>query len=572
MALFRRVLCLLMIALMAASPALATTDTTTDLSGGRATVAIVGGPMSLNPLIDRSDATMQLGPMLWAGPFRLDPETLRPEPWLVLRLPTRESGDLRVMADGTLRVVLRIRPEAVWDDGTPVTADDFVFTHEVLTDPSATVADDLRAAHAEVVPGSVIGSAKRVEFRLASPSLDWLEAFPFLLPAHALSDSDALADWSTWPSAAPFRVEANVPGSHLLLERNPRYWEQDEAGRSLPYLSQLDLVFAGNSVDLEDGFRRGQFDVIGIDPSSGARLATLPGAATYAMPGKDWEQLAFEVGPGSEVRNPESLVDELEFRKAIAMALDRSRIAEAAGVSSNEVASSAVTQSMGPEGPWSMYHHDPAAARDQLRALQRRLGPGTELSLVLSVGDSPERRRVAAAIERQLEAVGIEVTVERLDVTSLFADRVIPGEFETATWAWVTTPGAAGSVDDALEWFFTAPEDGGYQFAGWGIDGVGGTDLASTSGNLTEVFDLSDAVAALDDVDVALAEQALLIPLYRSVDAAVVRTSRIYGFTPGHGLLSGAARWFIPEGARGLERYTFLLGPPPARTHVGVAE
>ena len=71
---------------------------------------------------------------------------------------------------------------------------------------------------------------------------------------------------------------------------------------------------------------------------------------------------------------------------------------------------------------------------------------------------------------------------------------------------------------------------------------------------------------------VALAEQALLIPLYRSVDAAVVRTSRIYGFTPGRGLLSGAARWFIPEGARGLDRYTFLLGPPPARTHVGVAE
>ena len=233
--------------------------------------------MSLNPLIDRSDATRQLGPMLWAGPFRLDPETLRPEPWLVLRLPTRESGDLRVMADGTFRVVLRIRPEAVWDDGTPVTADDFVFTHEVLTDPSATVADDLRAAHAKVVPGSVIGSAKRVEFRLAGPSLDWLEAFPFLLPAHALSDSDALADWSSWPSAAPFRVEANVPGSHLLLERNPRYWEQDEAGRKLPYLSQLDLVFAGNSADLEDGFRRGQFDVIGIDPSSGVRLATLPG-------------------------------------------------------------------------------------------------------------------------------------------------------------------------------------------------------------------------------------------------------------------------------------------------------
>ena len=92
--------------------------------------------MSLNPLIDHSDATMQLGPMLWAGPFRARPGNAPARAVAGAPPPDRESGDLRVMADGTFRVVLRIRPEAVWDDGTPVTADDFVFTHEVLTDPS----------------------------------------------------------------------------------------------------------------------------------------------------------------------------------------------------------------------------------------------------------------------------------------------------------------------------------------------------------------------------------------------------------------------------------------------------
>jgi ABC-type transport system substrate-binding protein len=446
-----------------------------------------------------------------------------------------------------------------------VTVDDFIYTHQVLS--SGAVADDLAASHQDVVPGSVTGRGTRVVFRLARPSLAWLEAFPFLIPAQ--SGTDPVEEW---PSAAPFRVAAAEPGTHLLLERNPRYWEHDEAGRRLPYLSQLDVVFAASAGELEDGFRQGRVDVIGTDPGSATRLAILPGAATYAMPGEDWEHLAFEVGSGREVRNPESLVGEVEFRRAVATALDRSRIAEAAGLTADQVASSAVSQAVGAEGPWSGYRHDPAAARAKLRELKRRHGPGTELSLVLSVGDTPERRRVAEAIERQLEAVGISVTVETLDVTTLFGDRVIPGTFETATWAWVTTPGPAGSVDDAIEWFFTAPEDGGYQFAGWGIDGVGGTDLASSGGDLTEVFDLSGAAAALDNLDRTLAEQALLIPLYRSVDAAVVRSSRVYGFTPGHGLLSGAAHWFIPEGARGPGRYTSLLGPPPVRTHVGVAE
>ncbi len=194
MALFRRVLCLVLILSLSASPAVA-------MSGVRQTLP-AGGPPSpwSRPDVaqsagrsigcDHATSSTAVGGSLPARPGDASTRAV-----VGVRLPTRESGDLRVMADGTFRVILRIRPEAVWDDGTPVTADDFVFTHEVLTDP-ATVADDLSAAHAEVVPGSVTGQAKRVEFRLASPSLDWLEAFPFLLPAHALSGHDAIADWS----------------------------------------------------------------------------------------------------------------------------------------------------------------------------------------------------------------------------------------------------------------------------------------------------------------------------------------------------------------------------------------
>jgi ABC-type transport system substrate-binding protein len=89
-----------------------------------------------------------------------------------------------------------------------------------------------------------------VVFRLARPSLDWLEAFPFLIPARSGTDPV-----EAWPSAAPFRVAAAEPGTHLLLERNPRYWEPDGAGRRLPYLSQLEVVFAASGGELEDGFR-----------------------------------------------------------------------------------------------------------------------------------------------------------------------------------------------------------------------------------------------------------------------------------------------------------------------------
>ncbi len=56
-------------------------------------------------------------------------------PRLARKVPTIEDGDWRVLADGTMEVTWKLRPDARWHDGTRLTADDFALGMQILLDP-----------------------------------------------------------------------------------------------------------------------------------------------------------------------------------------------------------------------------------------------------------------------------------------------------------------------------------------------------------------------------------------------------------------------------------------------------
>jgi ABC-type transport system substrate-binding protein len=59
-----------------------------------------------------------------------------PQPRLAQKIPTVDDGDWQVLPDGRMEVTWRIRPEARWHDGVPLTADDYLLTLQVLQDPA----------------------------------------------------------------------------------------------------------------------------------------------------------------------------------------------------------------------------------------------------------------------------------------------------------------------------------------------------------------------------------------------------------------------------------------------------
>lgn len=57
------------------------------------------------------------------------------EPWLAERLPSLENGTLVIRPDGGMVTTWKLRPNAKWHDGAPVTSDDLAFTFTVRARP-----------------------------------------------------------------------------------------------------------------------------------------------------------------------------------------------------------------------------------------------------------------------------------------------------------------------------------------------------------------------------------------------------------------------------------------------------
>src|SRR5581483_1482823 len=60
----------------------------------------------------------------------------QPHPVLASAIPTQENGDFVINPDGTMVTTYRLRPNATWHDGSPITAADYAFAYEVYTDPA----------------------------------------------------------------------------------------------------------------------------------------------------------------------------------------------------------------------------------------------------------------------------------------------------------------------------------------------------------------------------------------------------------------------------------------------------
>lgn len=136
---------------------------------------VVGRPSSVTPLTAHTVADRTLVGLVFSGLVGLGPgDTLVPD--LAASWTVDQGG--RVWT-------VEIRPDASWQDGQPVTADDVVYTVSALKDPSAV--GGLAASWADVTVEAL--GPKTVRFTLGTPVGGFLGALTQpLLPAHLLGD------------------------------------------------------------------------------------------------------------------------------------------------------------------------------------------------------------------------------------------------------------------------------------------------------------------------------------------------------------------------------------------------
>ncbi|MDF2842297.1 MAG: extracellular solute-binding protein family 5 [Herbinix sp.] len=151
-----------------------------------------------------------------------------------------QAESYKVSDDG-LKWTFTLRDGLKWSDGTPLTANDFVYSWKRVTDPN------VAAPYAETVLNMVKGFDEAiggnidalgvsapddktfvVELSTSCPYFASLAAFATLSPvqqATVEANGDAWATAAeTYISNGPFYISEWVPGSHITMTKNPNYW------------------------------------------------------------------------------------------------------------------------------------------------------------------------------------------------------------------------------------------------------------------------------------------------------------------------------------------------------------
>jgi ABC-type transport system substrate-binding protein len=136
---------------------------------------IVGLPASINPLTARTQADRDIVALVFSGLVRHGPDgTVLPD-----------LAAAWTIADKGASYTFTLRPDAVWQDGEPVTSADVVFTVQTLQDPTYT--GPAAGSWREVTATAI--DERTVRFELATPLGGFLQAATQpLLPVHLLEN------------------------------------------------------------------------------------------------------------------------------------------------------------------------------------------------------------------------------------------------------------------------------------------------------------------------------------------------------------------------------------------------
>src|SRR5205823_4135328 len=88
--------------------------------------------------VDQSGGVaMDVASRLFTAALTYQDEREVPKPYLAEALPELNTNSWRVFPDGRMETTYVLRPNLVWHDGAPLTADDFVFALKLYNDPEA---------------------------------------------------------------------------------------------------------------------------------------------------------------------------------------------------------------------------------------------------------------------------------------------------------------------------------------------------------------------------------------------------------------------------------------------------
>lgn len=299
-----------------------------------------------------------------------DSGTYRSE--IAVENPSFEKRTWQINPDQSMEMTWRLHPNVKWHDGTPFTADDMVFSLNVLKDPETATTLKWEAALVQATAPDPHTLVMRW-----STTYAWVNRITRMgpLPRHLLQDlystNKASLHNSPWFSSTefvglgPYRLTAWEPGSHMEFAAFDGYY------RGRPPLDTIIVRFVSDNNAVVAGVLAGAMDVvpaigIGLD-SEMAVKERWEGTGNQVIPVLNTPFRIVESQQRLEFARPRGGLTSTSVRLALYHAIDRKALADAItlGIGSEADSWLAPTDGMRPQLSASIpqFPYDPARAQ-----------------------------------------------------------------------------------------------------------------------------------------------------------------------------------------------------------------
>ncbi|MFN0193957.1 MAG: peptide ABC transporter substrate-binding protein [Aestuariivirga sp.] len=340
----------------------------------------------------------------------------------------------------------KLRADGKWSDGSPVTADDFVFSWRRAVDPAT--ASEYAYMLAPVVNAEDITAGKKKIEELGVKAIDATTfevtlnaATPYFLDmlthqvTYAVSKANVEkfgADFvkpGNLVSNGAFTLAEFVPNDHIKVVKNPNFYDAANV--------KIDVVNWVPTEDRSTAMKRleaGELDTNDDIPTEqlnelrtkfGDQLRLGPYLGTYYYVFKTDKE------PWS---NP-------KLRHAISMAIDRDLLADQVWKNTMIPAYSLVPPGIGGYETRTLDYAEKTQLdrEDEAKKILGELGYGPDKPLKMEIryNTSENHKLTAVAIQEQLKPLGVEVTLLNTDTKTHYGHLEQKGDFDIARGGWI---------------------------------------------------------------------------------------------------------------------------------------
>jgi len=401
--------------------------------------------------------------------------------------------------------VITLRDDVTFWDGSPVTADDVVYSLSLNLNPASQWYGAFALVNPAPGAGIVATGPHEVTVHFVAPDSTFRDALSgqggaVMEKAFGEAAGDALGSAEGGlMCTGPYKLDKGgwTPGSDIVTTANEHYWG------GAPLVKTLKYTFVSDGSTLTTALTQGEIDgAINVPPASRAAFQG-DGAGTLAV---GHSTASYSFGPASAT----SAAADPKIRQALSLAIDRDQylktVVNGLGYVQKTIVPEFSFQSMDEADVYQAGYDALAAPKvdiDAAKKLVEDSGVDVSTPLVIAVpAGAKEFQQTAAIIQSAGKAIGLDIQIDEMQASDFGALFYDPAKREgidfVATQGYLETPGVLGYPS-----LFLLPEAQG------GIFNWSGYDNPEVTADMTAARNATDAATAATEF---VAAQAIFAP------------------------------------------------------------